>query len=452
MPKIDRKNAKIFGSTAGPTQIGQFGSLAAGSVAYSTDPETIQALSNYLGGWFEAVVGANSPAIEDMNALCYLFAYQIAYGFQSGVPEWDDATTYYIGDIARSGNSLYQSLTDDNLNNAVTSETNWRLIDAPTASYDIEGLGLQLSVAANALTIAAKQPDGTTNLSAGRPAKVAFRSSTSSSGAYNQRLVTGALSLVVSSGSTLGQASGVNQYGYIYALDNAGTVELAVSSTRYDDGSIVSTTAEGGAGAADNAYTIYSTTARSNVPIRLIGRFLSNQAAAGTWATAIAEVALSFQQETYPQSIIYTDQKTANTVGGSGLAGAGAYATRTLNTVNNPKNYPWAALSSNQITLQPGTYLFSGSAPFLRVGDVKTRIRNITDGSDDVVGTSEYTDPATNNQVRSSILGTVTYTTAKVIEFQYRIGNNVNTEDLGHPANLAEPEIYTILEIRKISN
>lgn len=126
MAKITREVAKIFGSTAGVNQIGQFGSLAAGSPAYSTDPGTIQNLSQWLSGWFEAVIGANSPAIEDMNAFCYVVAYQIAYLMQTGVAEWNSETTYYIGSLANDGlGNTFVSITDDNLNNALTDGANW---------------------------------------------------------------------------------------------------------------------------------------------------------------------------------------------------------------------------------------------------------------------------------------------------------------------------------------
>lgn len=135
MAKITRKNMKVFGSSAGPTDIGKFGSLAAGSPTYTTDPETIQALSNYLTGWLGAVVGGNSPAIQDMNALCYLFAYQLAYLMQTGVAEWNASTTYYIGSLVNDGaGRLYRSITDDNLNNALSSTSNW------TPAYATGGL------------------------------------------------------------------------------------------------------------------------------------------------------------------------------------------------------------------------------------------------------------------------------------------------------------------------
>lgn len=135
MSKIARKVMKIFGSSAGPTQIGVYGSLAAAAPAYSTDPAVIQSLSNYLGGWFSAIIGNNSPAIEDMNALFYLMAYQLAYGFQAGVAEWDASTTYYVGSIANDGNgALYVSTFNGNINNAVTDNSKWLpLIPGPIA-------------------------------------------------------------------------------------------------------------------------------------------------------------------------------------------------------------------------------------------------------------------------------------------------------------------------------
>lgn len=128
MAKLLRKNQKVFGSSAGLNQIGEFGSLAAGSPAFTTDPETVQALANYLTGWFGAVIGGNSPAIEDMNALCFLFAYQLSYLMQTGVPEWNASTTYFIGSLVNDGSgALYYSLTNNNTNNALTSSSNWAL-------------------------------------------------------------------------------------------------------------------------------------------------------------------------------------------------------------------------------------------------------------------------------------------------------------------------------------
>jgi hypothetical protein len=134
------------------------------------------------------------------------------------------------------------------------------------------------SVAANALTI-------TLN-----PTSLDFRSATLGSGTVNTRQISTALSLTISSGSTLGTVSAQQSRIVVLAIDNAGTIELAAvniaGGNQLDETNLISTTAEGGAGAADSANVIYSTTARTSVPYRVVGFIQSTQATAGTWATA----------------------------------------------------------------------------------------------------------------------------------------------------------------------
>lgn len=154
----------------------------------------------------------------------------------------------------------------------------------------IENAGLETSIGSSALTISLKIADGSTDPSGGSEVKVAFRDPTIANGGYNLRSITGALSTVISSGSTAGHSNNAKEFLYVYFLDNSGTVELAWSSSFFDDGSIVSTTAEGGAGGADDPSTIFSTTARSNVPIRFFKKLESTQTVAGTWDAAITEV------------------------------------------------------------------------------------------------------------------------------------------------------------------
>lgn len=96
--------------------------------------------------------------------------------------------------------------------------------------------------------------------------------------------------LVISSGSTLGTFSGIQSRIAVLAINNAGSIELAavnVAGGQYlTETGLISTTAEGGAGAADSATVVYSTTARSNVAYRVLGYVESTQATAGTWASA----------------------------------------------------------------------------------------------------------------------------------------------------------------------
>jgi hypothetical protein len=138
------------------------------------------------------------------------------------------------------------------------------------------------AVAANALTI-------TLN-----PTTLNFRSATLTSGAVETRIMTSAASVVVSSGSTLGTTSAVQSRIVVLALDNVGTVELAVvnlaGGNDLTETGLINTTAEGGVGAADSASTVYSTTARTGVPYRVVGYVESTQATAGTWATTPSTV------------------------------------------------------------------------------------------------------------------------------------------------------------------
>jgi len=109
------------------------------------------------------------------------------------------------------------------------------------------------------------------------------------SGTVVTRTISSAISVVVSSGSTLGTVSTVQSRIVVLAIDNAGTVELAVvniaGGNDLTETGLITTTAEGGAGGADSASTIYSTTARTSVAYRVVGYVESTQATAGTWAT-----------------------------------------------------------------------------------------------------------------------------------------------------------------------
>lgn len=188
---------------------------------------------------------------------------------------------------------------------------------APNSSYEISNLGLATSVGSSALTIALKQADGTTDPSTGASAiKVGMRSSTLTSGRYNQRSATAATSLVISSGSTLGQISTLPARLYIYLIDNAGTLELAVSQKLFPETQLISTTAEGGAGAADSATVMYSTTARSSVPFRLVGILDNTQTTAGTWASAGTKLQVGHYDSLTSEPVIFVAEgATSSAVG-----------------------------------------------------------------------------------------------------------------------------------------
>jgi len=282
MAKIVRKLARIFGVDSNLNQKGVIGSFAAGAPTTSADIETLQSLPEYLGGMSAVVLGSNSPAIEDLNSLFLVPTYQLAYLMQEGISEWEAQTTYYIGSIVNDGNgNVYRSTIDTNLNNAVTDNTKWIVLNS--SSSDILNVSLSASVAANALTISLKNQQGN-NPVASSPASVSFRSSVLATGTFNVRSATASLSLVIPSGTTIGTKAGSTEYLWVYLLDNAGTLEIAVSRSRVWDENIVQTTTAISGGSSST--TLYSTTARTGVPIKLIGRITISEATAGTWATA----------------------------------------------------------------------------------------------------------------------------------------------------------------------
>lgn len=148
-------------------------------------------------------------------------------------------------------------------------------VPAVVAQYANQIKTIGASVAANALTISA----GALSLD--------FRSATLGSGAVT--VVSGTpTNLVVPSTATLGTANAVQSDLIVLALNNAGTLELAVvnlaGGNDLSETGVVSTTAI--SAAATSASVIYSTTARTNVAYRVVGVIRSTQATAGTWATA----------------------------------------------------------------------------------------------------------------------------------------------------------------------
>lgn len=151
MAGLTRKTSIPFGLGGATSNFGQFGSKQAGTPQTTQDPAIIQQLAAWQGGWTLAIVSGDKAAyIEDMNGLCLVNSYQITYGFQMGIPEWDSATVYFTGSVVQgpaggsSAGQWFVSLQGGtpgsgagqrgNIPPAGASNAFWKWVNSPTTA------------------------------------------------------------------------------------------------------------------------------------------------------------------------------------------------------------------------------------------------------------------------------------------------------------------------------
>ncbi len=136
MAALTRTTHKVFGATGSTANFGQFGSAKTGVPVTTRNIASIMALAAWgAEGWKDAVDPLSpAPALEEMNSIFYAHSYQVGYMFQSGIPEWDAATTYYTGSVVRVGEEWFTSLVDNNVGNTTpvsASDANWKWANQP---------------------------------------------------------------------------------------------------------------------------------------------------------------------------------------------------------------------------------------------------------------------------------------------------------------------------------
>ena len=148
------------------------------------------------------------------------------------------------------------------------------------------------TVSANALTIALKTKAGS-DPTTSDPVRIGYLNNPVTGGGYDVVETTAPLSFVLSAGSTLGFTANQVSRIYVGALNNGGSSELfvyhplsALSIKGVSETVLQTTFAEGGAGAADSAQILYSTSARSNVSVRLLARIdIATGGTPGNWTS-----------------------------------------------------------------------------------------------------------------------------------------------------------------------
>lgn len=181
------------------------------------------------------------------------------------------------------------------------------------------------TVSGNALTIALKQQDGSSDPSATAPCVVSFRNATAATGTYTAVLVTAATSFVTgATGSTFGSTNGVPFRLWITAWNNAGTVVLGVSNQSttttvfpLNEASVASSTACSACTNAATAGTFYTTAAQTSKAFRILGYmdWSAGLATAGTWASGPTSIQMFGPGVKKPGDVVQSVSNTTTTAG-----------------------------------------------------------------------------------------------------------------------------------------
>lgn len=143
------------------------------------------------------------------------------------------------------------------------------------------------------------------------------------------------------------------------------------------------------------------------------------------------------------------DEKPKGTHGGAAAAGL---QFRTLNTVVS-NEITGASLSSNEITLPAGTYRIRAVAPARGVAGTRIQLKNTSDNTYPIIGTSGYVDNA--NFVSIFLLGKFTIAGIKTFKIEHFCSNAFDGGGIGLGLAVTQNlpvdtvEVYTSVEIWK---
>lgn len=231
-------------------------------------------------------------------------------------------------------------------------------------TFGLVNHSLAASASGSALTIALKDAAGS-DPSASSPVNGYFRNVTGATGSWTQLSVTGALSLTVSSGSTLGVTSSTAFRLWVVLFNDGGTARLGVincsTATQIHplvEGIPRSSTAEGGAGAADSAGVIYTGTAVTSKSFLIVGyiEWSASGLTAGTWTTTNLNFIQTFGPGVHKpgavvQVVYFTT--TSNTTTTSASPGAATALTTSItptSAVNLIRASMWSVESCNTVS------------------------------------------------------------------------------------------------------
>lgn len=154
-----------------------------------------------------------------------------------------------------------------------------------------------------------------------------------------------------------------------------------------------------------------------------------------------------------PGLVTYLKDIQANNVAPQTIT-AGSYQTVRLSTQEGDTSF--CSLSSNQFTLQPGTYEILVTVPGRTAGGGatnsggKAKVRNVTDSTDALIGSRTQGSEANGvNNSEAFVMGQFTITAVKIFEVQFRCSGSSSA--LGTASNFTENEVYQMVKLTKVA-
>jgi len=140
---------------------------------------------------------------------------------------------------------------------------------------------------------------------------------------------------------------------------------------------------------------------------------------------------------------VFQHQETSGTA--AGAMPAGAWTTRPLNTevVNTITG---CSLAANQVTLSPGVYWISWTAPGILCDNMTTRLYNVTVAAAVALGSAEVAVPSCHSHGAAL----VTLTAASALEVQQWALTARAGDGMGAAASAGQAEVYCNLTIVKV--
>lgn len=149
------------------------------------------------------------------------------------------------------------------------------------------------------------------------------------------------------------------------------------------------------------------------------------------------------------ETVYYKDEKSSGTAGGTFTSGA--WQTRDLQTTTGGI-LGAGALTSNQWTLPIGEYSIEAIASAHKTNQHKIKLRNITDASDEIIGSSERSHTSDNTPTNAVMAGTFSVSAIKTFEIQHQCVLTVATTGFGQPSSISVVEVYTQVKITKLDS